>query len=71
MLRGRWGDPASRYSGKLVGGLVRAVGLSRMRGLPLPVAWRGGDDWPMGLAVLETPALPVELLRYGLLEERA
>ena len=51
-----------------MGGLARLVGLSRMRGLPLP---RGEVDWPMGFAVLETPDLLCGLLRYGLLEERA
>ena len=71
VVRLRRGDPASRYSGNLVGGLVRLAGLSQMRGLPLPPVWRGDVDWPMGFAVLETPDLLCGLLRYGLLEERA
>ena len=54
-----------------MGGLARLVGLSRMRGLPLPPARRGEVDWPMGFVVLETPDLLCGLLRYGLLEERA
>lgn len=46
---------------------MRPPGLLRVRGLP----WEGGEVWPTGRALLETPDLCWGELRNGLLEDRA